>query len=475
MNKNLNYLFFIGLLAMSFSCQTNKEGALSLLMKKGEYEQVKRVIDQKMKDESLSDLAKRSFLYQLDQIKRIKREFSLHQSDVERRLSKYFGDSTSIYMLKWEKDKSLEYRMIDGEKHYFKNSVSNLFRMNHFAKNRREQMDGKYEDQLAIYCLNHTNKLVQHSKGVGELIHPVNNTFDYTIRVKADVVPAGEVIRCWMPYPRENHMRQQSVELISILADRYIIAPDSMLQRSIYSEKKAVAGKETVFQVKFKTTSYAQVFYPENMQIKAYDKNSELYQKYTKQEAPQIVFSDRIKKLADQICGNVSDPLQQVNLLYNWIDNSIPWASALEYCTMPNIPEYVLENMHGDCGMQTLLFLTMARHRGIPCKWQSGWMIHPGHVNLHDWCEVYYEGVGWVPLDQSFEMQKSEVPHVKNFYKTGIDAYRLIVNDDFSQEFYPKKNWPRSEPIDFQRGELEWAGGNLYFSDWTYKMKVDNE
>ncbi len=311
--------------------------------------------------------------------------------------------------------------------------------------------------------------------GEGELLNPVNNVFDYTIRVKADVVPAGEIIRCWMPYPKENHARQQNVELISINSDDYIIAPDLLQQRSIYSEKIAEAGKETIFNVKFKTTSFAQVFYPEKMKVKKYDKTSKVYIENTKERAPQIVFSDRIKKLADEICGVETDPLKQVNLLYNWIDINIPWASALEYCTMQNIPEYVLDNMHGDCGMQTLLFMTMARYRGIPAKWQSGWMLHPGEINLHDWCEVYYEGIGWVPLDQSFEMQKSDDQYVRNFYKTGVDAHRLIVNDDFSRAFLPKKNWPRSEPIDFQRGELEWAGGNLYFTDWSYKMKVSYE
>ncbi|MFA9371548.1 MAG: hypothetical protein ACERIH_07535 [Labilibaculum antarcticum] len=30
----------------------------------------------------------------------------------------------------------------------------------------------------------------------------------------------------------------------------------------------------------------------------------------------------------------------------------------------------------------------------------------------------------------------------------------------------------RDEPVDFQRGELEWKAGNIYFGDWTYKMRI---
>jgi hypothetical protein len=161
-----------------------------------------------------------------------------------------------------------------------------------------------------------------------------------------------------------------------------------------------------------------------------------------------------------------------VQRIYRWIDANIPWCSALEYSTLDNIPEYVLTNRHGDCGQQTLLFMTMARCAGIPCKWQSGWMLHPVEINLHDWCEVYYEGMGWVPLDQSFEQQVSTDPDIRNYYMSGIDAYRLIVNDDFEQQLYPAKIYTRSETLDFQRGEMEWRGGNIYFNKWKYSMKA---
>jgi transglutaminase-like putative cysteine protease len=158
--------------------------------------------------------------------------------------------------------------------------------------------------------------------------------------------------------------------------------------------------------------------------------------------------------------------------IYQWINDSVTWASALEYSIMPNIPGFVMEHRHGDCGMQTLLFMTLARYAGIPVKWQSGWMLHPGQVNLHDWCEVYYEGIGWVPLDQSFGLQNSADAKIRNFYVTGIDAYRLIVNDAISTPLTPRKKYFRSEPYDFQRGEVEWKGGNLYFDKWSWHMDV---
>jgi hypothetical protein len=66
----------------------------------------------------------------------------------------------------------------------------------------------------------------------------------------------------------------------------------------------------------------------------------------------------------------------------------------------------------------------------------------------------------------------SEDPDVKWFNFGNFDRYRLIVNTEYGCELYPKKNHFRSETVDFQRGEVEWKGGNLYFDRWDYKFKV---
>lgn len=445
---------------------------LLFLIEMGEFTNAGQFIEEKLLDDELKEGVRNELLFHKDMMIRIEREFALTEANVIERLSPYFSDSTTIYMEKWEKDKSLEYRIINGQKRFFKNAVPNLFRLDEFAKRTKEKLGGKAIDSLKSFCLSHTSQLISESTENGELVNLVECTLNYSISVKADAVPAGEIIRCWMPYPKESNARQKHTKLVSVAPEKHIIASDSFAQRSIYCEQIAVAGIATKFSVCFRAETYAQVYDPTKMKCLEYDTTSVLYQENTKERPPQIIFSDRIKNLANEICGSETDALKQVGMLYNWIDSNILWASALEYSIVPNIPEYVLENWHGDCGMQTLLFMTMARYRGIPVKWQSGWMLHPGEVNLHDWCEVYYEGIGWIPLDQSFGLQESENIKVQNFYKTSIDSYRLIVNDDFSQDLFPAKIWPRSEPIDFQRGELEWKGGNLYFSDWNYKMKV---
>jgi len=56
---------------------------------------------------------------------------------------------------------------------------------------------------------------------------------------------------------------------------------------------------------------------------------------------------------------------------------------------------------------------------------------------------------------------------------SGIDSYRMIVNDGVAGRLYPLKEHLRSEPYDFQRGEVEWRGGNLYFDKWDYHLEIE--
>ena len=174
----------------------------------------------------------------------------------------------------------------------------------------------------------------------------------------------------------------------------------------------------------------------------------------------------RSKKITDSLTNGIENPYLKSVKIFEYIAANYPWASAREYSTIKNIPQYVIDNKHGDCGQVSLLYITMARYAGIPSKWQSGWMLHPGEVNLHDWAESYYEGIGWVPVDQSFG--------VSPYYTKGLDAYRLLVNEDISADFFPAKIHHRSETVDFQRGEVEWKGSNLYFDKWRTRLKIND-
>ena len=442
-------------------------------IKNGLFHETKILIKKLLIDSTTTDEIKIQLRFKKDLMDRINIDFCKDEEYIRKNLAKYYPNLTDEILNQWEISNALEVRIIDGEKKYFYNAIPNLFRIDKNAKKLKEKLDGISKDDLKFFCKEHTSKIIEKYKTQNKnLLNPINMKVKYNLTVDADVVPAGELIRCWLPFPREDKKRQQNIKLLNTNIKNYIIAPEHYQQRSIYMEKSAENGVPTKFEIEFSYTSRAEYHNLSNIEIKEYDTKSEFYKKYTSENMPHIVFSERIKKITDKLLIDINTPYEKVRKIYEWIDENIPWASALEYSTFWNIPEYVLDNKHGDCGMQSLLFITMARYAGIPAKWQSGWMMHPNNKNLHDWAEVYYPSIGWVPVDQSFSLQKIEDNDVKYFYTSGIDAYRLIVNDDISSEFYPLKIFPRSETVDFQRGEVEWRGGNIYFDKWDYHMEI---
>ena len=414
------------------------------------------------KADSLADIAQR-----------IKLDFSLTEEQVISRLNKNLKSFSPEEKEKWENSGWLEYKVINGEKRYFGRAASNLLLVKEFHQNRNHRDSLLAADKSIIFRKKHTETIISASGTGNKPVIPVDMKIEYTLTVKPDVVPPGETVRCWLPWPKENDQRQQKVSFISASQKDYTIEPDSAVHRTIYMEAKAERGTPLVFKVSYSYQSNGQYFNLNNLKIKPYDTNSSLYKFYTSEQLPQICFTGKIKQIADSITGNETNPKEIVKKIYFWFNQNIPWAGALEYSIMSNIPEYVLLNKKGDCGMQTFLLMSMLRYKGIPVKWQSGWMVPPEDENLHDWCEVYYEGTGWVPVDVSYSLQNSKDPEIREFYISGIDSYRLIVNDGISGKLYPEKKFMRSEPFDFQRGEVEWKGGNLYFDKWNYNMKIE--
>jgi hypothetical protein len=400
-------------------------------------------------------------------------DFSVPEQQFTEQIEKKTGSFSKEDMIDWEKKGWLEWRLINGNKMYFKRSASNLLLLKNFYENREERLSNTARDPGMIFRLKHTGEIYKLSENQGKPVVPVNMSVTYTITLHPDAIPAGEKVRCWMPWPKESHPRQRNVKLLSSSSQDYIIAPDSAIHSSIYMEGVSKKGVPTLFQISFNYQSSGQYFSQTGLKIPEYDKTSDTYIKYTSEQLPQICFTENVKRLADSITGKDDNPEAIVRKVYYWFKNNIPWTGALEYSIMPNITEYVYKNRRGDCGMQTFLFMSMLRYKGVPVRWQSGWMMPPDDKNLHDWCEVYYEGSGWIPADVSYDLQQSDNTAIKEFYISGIDSYRLIVNDGIAGPLHPAKQFLRSEPFDFQRGEVEWRRGNLYFDKWDYEMKID--
>lgn len=418
-----------------------------------------------------------SYDWESDLHQRLLVDFCKSESDIKEYIRRYIPNVTDSMIHLWENSGALEFMELDGKKLYFHNAGPNLFRVDSLCreiKKRKEHIGLSGSEKVN---LNHLPKVITEvcSKGVN-VVEPKRMKVTYTITVSPNVVPDGKVVRCWLPFPHRGIPRQTDIQLISASEDKYELAPDTAIHSTLYMEKLAEADKPIVFSETFEYTSSAEWHSLKPEDIKPYDKSSDLYKVYTSEREKHVVFSKRMKDLAAELTGEETNPLLKARRIFQYINDNYPWASAREYSTIDNIPEYVLDNHKGDCGQVTLLFITLCRISGIPAHFQSGFMVHPGEINLHDWCEIYFEGPGWVPVDMSFGIPifaQENNDELYWFFLGGIDSWRMIVNQDYGKELHPAKKYPRSETVDFQRGEVEWEGGNLYFDKWDYCLDVE--
>ncbi|MDR0844987.1 MAG: transglutaminase domain-containing protein, partial [Tannerella sp.] len=426
--------------------------AINSEVQAGNFTQAKAMIDAYIAENELTEAVTYDLLFQKDLMERKAIDFDRTKDDVTAYIRKYYPGVDDALLAKWESANALEAMIIDGEKRYFDNAARNLFRIDKEARARKIEVDGVGEDDLQTLLESHLPEVIACSKK--SPVHqsaPQKITITYKLKVDANAVPANEVIRCWLPYPRTDSRRQTNIELLTTDAADYRISPDEYVHKALYMEKTARQDEPTVFSYSFSMETVGEWFGLQPGDIKPYNKESELYKKYTAERRTHVLFGDKIKAISAEIVGDETNPLLVSNRILQYIKDHYPWASALEYSTMDNIPEYVISNNHGDCGMVGLLYITLCRYNGIPARWQSGFMLHPGNVNLHDWTEAYFEGIGWVPVDPSFIRRSFDDKDVNKFYSNGIDAYRWIVNDDYSMELFPAKKYPRSETVDFQR------------------------
>lgn len=472
-----NLVSVLAVAILCLSCQNTPQtptpDQINLQIAEGNYTTATQLINEYVAVTVLTAEEALDWEWKKEWMSRMRIDFSSTPESMLAYVRNYVPDVSPSQIDQWEASRALEGMYIDGEKFYFNRGPRNLFRIDSAMCALYEQVEGPDLDSKDTLLWEHLPQIIQNATKSGqELVEPRTYNITFRLSVPANTVPDGELLRVWMPLPRTDIDRQKDFRLIHASQSNYLISPDSYDHKSIYMERVAQKDKDTDFEYTFEYTAYARyaLFDPEK-DVLPYNTQDVDYLKYTQERLPHIILNDRIKELSAELTKGITNPYQKIQNIFSYLD-TYPWAGAREYSTIDCIPLYVLDNHHGDCGQVSLLFISLCRAAGIPARWQSGWMLHPDNENLHDWGEAYLEGVGWIPIDQSFGLQQEGPDYW--FFTRGMDSYRMVVNSDYGAAFFPAKIFPRSETVDFQRGEVEWRGGNLYFDKWDYDLTVNS-
>ena len=446
------------------------------LLQEGEFKKAEQLLTDSMATTPEKD--RKALRWEKERIRRIRLDYDNKEEDILRQCSERIKDFTPEDLKKWESEGKFDIQSIDGIKYYVSSSVSNLGKR--YPEISKRFKDYSEKDAWGEKILEMAQKIQKAGKEKNTpYVIPLRLGVKHTITPKTEYIKTGEILRVWLPFPEELDFQKDIKIIKSNPESRSIDKPDSPI-RSVFFELEADKASPPTITLEYEFTRYAICPRVEPSKVQPYGKDP-LFTEYTREEEPHIVFTQELRKLAQDITGKEDNPYVKGKMIYDWVCQNIVYSYAREYSTLLNIPMYVYENRYGDCGQTGLFFITLCRIAGVPASWQSAWECMGGERwGMHDWAAIYIKPYGWIPVDPYmgvWAVHESTLPEpdrkfLKDFYYGNMDPWRLQANSRNNADLKPEKNDFRSEPVDFQRGEIECEGRNLYFGEFKWKMSL---
>lgn len=477
--KRCQFLSVLLLLA-ALTCHAGQKivADASALEVQGKFKEAAATFQAGLADKSLSSPARKEIEFELDRLERIRKDYPFTKEKFFSVLQAAVRDLTRKEFEQWIAEGRFDTREIDGEQRFMVTSVSNLFFRYAELNPRRMPPKDNAKRDLANW---ETCVAIKQAARKEKSPYVLPKRFDavMTVTVKSGVVPEGEMVRAWLPIPRQYPFQTGFVLEKTSSPIKHMDDELSPI-RSLQLEQLAAKDLPTRFEIAYEYTAYGVSFDVQPGKVTPANRNDPALKPFLA-EAPHIVFTPKVRELSKQILAGETNAAVQAKKFYDWIAENIKYSFALEYSTIRNISDYCLTKGYGDCGQEALLFMTLCRLNGIPARWQSGWNLFPGSETIHDWCEIYLEPYGWMPVDPykgiwamryATTLTPEQRREARDFYFGGLDYYRMTANSDHNQELTPAKKTFRSDTVDFQRGELEWGTNNIYFDQFNYDLKI---
>lgn len=418
--------------------------------------------------------------WQIEKLQRIAQDYDLSREDLVKKLRSEIRDFQDIELDQWIAGGLVDRMVLNGEERFFGATISNLAFLSPEIRARKIGADS--DSKLGRFVLTEISRLRKQYEADGKSpLAPRQFRVYMNHSVHAPASREGQQLHSWMPFPREFPF-QTDIRLVESFPTNPDVAPPDALQRTVHFKQTVKAEQLTSYSITYEYTSWARVTKLDIGKADWLDPNSPLRREWTREEPPHVVFVPELRVLYQEIAGEDRNPTRLARKFYEWISENIRYSYAREYSTLDNISLYCAARRAGDCGQEALLFITLCRMAGIPARWQSGWTCYPHWKGMHDWTEIYLEPHGWIPVDPYMgiwaaqyldRFTEAERRTIRDFYFGNMDAYRLTANAAHQAPFQPlKKGW-RSDTVDNQRGEMEWADAtNLYFNEFKRKMVI---
>lgn len=419
------------------------------IMKKkwaGDYEGALQLIDYRLKNADLTPLLRDRLEIEKQIIERLPREYPIPRDEAIRMVQERISDFTEAEFDQLELDGALDYMYIHGERHYYRRFLQTLLHVNPMIM-KRAKVEPDPEDAM----LDETIASIKKNKEEKWHIR-----IRHEMQVRDFAFIPGETYLAHLPLPMPC-AQTDNIHLINIDEDA-VIAPEEYPQRTASFKRKLDTSERFSVEYEYDNVArYVDITKAPEGNMPVYPNAAPVCDADLAEQLPHIRFTPYLRSLAEQLKGDSTEPIEIVRKIYTYVTTKVKYTFMREYFTVENGSEYAALNLKGDCGIQTLLFITLCRICGIPARWQAGLYTPADGIGNHDWSQFYVEPFGWLFCDCSFGGSAWRAGNMErwNFYLGNLDPYRMVCNSAYQQSFYVPKQHVRIDPFDNQCGECE--------------------
>ena len=432
---------------------------LRRLIDYGDTERARRLIERRIGEPALPECMKDRLRFELLILDRLPLDYPLTEEEAYQQLREEIRGFTREEMEELRDDGIMAWAYRDGKVYYHEDAVDSVYESCPQFNERRVHQEAVERSRRSAERL---DTMIRRLKAGEEVAARFRLRTELTI--KAEPGREGKKVRVHMPIPVDG--TQSVPEQILLMPPGYL-APPTHPQRTAYFEGEYRPGMTFVTDVQYTTRAKYVEPRPEAVlgEQPAFD---------TEELLPQISFTPFIRQLTAELAGDEKNPLLAARRFYDYVTTRTRYRYVSPYFMYDCIPEFFGAGQRGDCGMYSLLFITLCRCWGIPAQWQSGFYTRPDHAGMHDWARFYIAPYGWLFADGSFGAAAYETGHLDrwNFYFGNLEPWRLVCNSAIQQELDPPRTFLRYDPYDSQAGEVEFEDRPARRFEYTSSRKI---
>lgn len=429
------------------------------LKESGQFAEALRLIELRLAERTLPRALREALTAQKRICQQISAEFPYTKAQALALIREKIPDFPQSQLEEWLDQRRIRWILAEGEMRIFDRFFSSLCKtIPEFARQADPQALAEEEKNEALL-----NDAMQTMMNRGSM--------SLEMRVRASVSLPEEafrpsmLLRAHLPLPAQ--CPQQSEIRIEALSPAWgAVAPVDAAQRTVCWEGRFEENPRFEVEYSYRsTTTY----------VNAYDAQGTpgCADFDLQQQEPHIVFTPYLRALCRELTEGLADPLAKARRIYDYITQTMRYTYMPSYVLLENIPQECAMSGTGDCGVFSLLFITLCRCVGIPAQWQSGLVVQPNLISGHDWARFYCEPFGWLFADPSYGIDAALAGNEqrRRFYFGNLDPYRMVANSAFQAPFTIDKQHFRADPYDNQLGEIETEERGFAFGEYCHSLE----